>query len=92
MKKYLFISLTLTGGLVVCVLAPLAWRIVGAFLVGGGCYAIIHLIGLRRIEKEIQNYEQPAEPDVLTHPVLEPDISGTLDLPCVPERILHAAA
>jgi hypothetical protein len=59
MKKYIYTSAVMAIGLAICLLAPMAWRLVGAFCIGSGCYAIIEGLKLSRIEREIERYERP---------------------------------
>jgi hypothetical protein len=59
MNRYICICAAMAIGLAICLLAPVAWRLVGAFCIGGGCYAIIEGLKLSRIEREIERYERP---------------------------------
>ena len=59
MNRYIYTCAAMAIGLAICLLAPVAWRLVGAFCIGSGCYAIMEGLKLSRIEREIERYERP---------------------------------
>jgi len=59
MYRYVWTCAAMAIGLAICLLAPVAWRLVGAFCIGSGCYAIIEGLKLSRIGREIERYERP---------------------------------
>jgi hypothetical protein len=60
MSKHILIAIIMAGGLATCLFAPVAWRLIGVFCIGGGCYAIIETLKVVRIQHDIERYEQPA--------------------------------
>lgn len=59
MNKYLMTSIMITVGLVICIFAPLVWRLVGVFCIGGGCYVIIEAVKQSNIQRQVERYDRP---------------------------------
>ncbi len=68
MHKYIFPIVAIAAGIITCKLAPASWRLIGVFCAGGGCYAIIEIAKLRRIEQEIERFERSGQPVVKAQP------------------------
>jgi hypothetical protein len=84
-------------GVAIAVFAPMAWRVVGAFCIGAGCYAAIEYFKGIRIGREIERYEEPAfeaTPSSAELAVSSPEMSleERLPLPFSEEPLTNLAA